>query len=174
MKAALHREVDTRVLPAKGYAELIEASADERASLARFVGVDRIDSLTADVIVAPWGGDGVRVTGTIDAVVEQSCVVTLEPVRSEISERIDGLYLPTGSPLAPVGPDGEIMVDAEGDDPPEMFDPPMLDVGAVVTEFLSLAIDPYPRAADARLPSEATNERESPFAALAALKDGSA
>ena len=168
----LHYPVDVRVLPRGGYDETIRASETERAALARANGIAAVGSFEAELRVLPWRADGVRVTGRLRATVEQSCVVTLEPVRALIDEALDATFVPTGSPLARGEADGEIVIDADGDDAPEPFDPPTLDLGAVASEFLTLALDPYPRAPGAELPREARDEAASPFAALGVLKAG--
>lgn len=166
----LHRPVDTRALPAKGFLERIEASEAEREALARANGLIAVSDMRAELRVHAWGGDGVRVTGTLEAGVVQECVVSLEPVEAHVAEEIDTLLVPVGSPLARVE-EGEVMLDADSDDPPETFDPPMVDVGALAAEFLALGLDPYPRAPDAEMPAEASDAAPNPFAALAALKD---
>jgi hypothetical protein len=49
----------------------------------------------------------------------------------------------------------------------------MVDLGVVVTEFLSLGIDPYPRKADVEFAAPSVeDDTPHPFAALAALKKG--
>lgn len=72
------------------------------------------------------------------------------------------------------GEGGDLIIDAEGPDLPEPFEPPMLDIGAVAEEFFALALDPYPRAPGVAPPSEKAvepaEERENPFAALKALR----
>ena len=171
MSGPLSRPVDVRTLPAKGYTERIDASEREREALARASGVIAIPAFAADIRVVPWGDDGVRVTGAIDAAVVQECVVSLEPVEGTVSEAIDAVLVPEGSPLARVD-EGEVMLDADSDDPPETFASPTIDIGALAAEFFTLGLDPYPRAPDATLPSEASDAAPNPFEALRALKGG--
>jgi uncharacterized metal-binding protein YceD (DUF177 family) len=65
-------------------------------------------------------------------------------------------------------------VQVSEDEPPEVFTGKSFDLGPVVTEHFALAIDPYPRAPGAELPTDpdagAANQSESPFAVLAKLK----
>jgi hypothetical protein len=49
-----------------------------------------------------------------------------------------------------------------------------IDLGALATEFLMLAIDPYPRKPGATFEAPAADPGGHPFAALAALKKGKA
>ena len=169
MSGALHRPVDVRSLPAKGYVERIEASEGEREALARETGTIAVPRFVATIRVLPWGDEGVRVTGSVDADVVQECVVSLEPIETAVEEGIDAVLVPEGSPLARMD-EGEVMLDADGDDPPETFAPPIVDVGALAAEFFALGLDPYPRAPDAELPDEASDPAPNPFAALEALK----
>ena len=171
MKPPIHRPVDVRSLPAKGYVERIEASEAERQALARANDLPGVPRFTASVRVLPWGADGVRVTGTIDADVVQECVVSLTPLEAHVADEIETVLVPDGSPLARME-EGKVVLDADGEDPPETFTPPVVDVGALAAEFFALALDPYPRAPDAELPAEASDAAPNPFAALAGLKGG--
>jgi hypothetical protein len=89
----------------------------------------------------------VKVVGSVRAVVEQPCVVTLDPVRQTIEEPVHALFVPEGSKLARFdqGGDGEVIVDPDGPDLPETFAGDTIDVGAAAAEFAAMAIDHYPR-----------------------------
>jgi len=41
-----------------------------------------------------WKKDGIRIKGRVEAELVQSCVVTLEPVTSQIDQDIDQIYVP--------------------------------------------------------------------------------
>ena len=114
-------------------------------------------------------GAGVRVLGQVKARVGQTCVVTLEPIESEISEPIDLQFVP-GSGDAPAV--GSRKRELGGDETPEPIIDGKIDLGALGTEFLILGIDPYPRKAGAEFaPPKVEDPGEHPFAALAALKN---
>ena len=175
MNVPIRRVVNVRSLPKKGRSEAFEADGEVRESLARFLDVPAVEAFSAEADVTRWRGGGVRVAGRVRARLAQECVVTLEPIETEIDEPFDAVFVPEDSPLAPVREgDVQMMVDAEGDDPPETFAGDTLDLGPIWSEFLTLAVDPFPRRPDAQL-ADAGNEAEpSPFAALAALKDRAA
>lgn len=173
MTGGLHRPVDVRTLSGKGRRETVVADAREREALAEANGAVSVESFEAEVLVAPWNEDGVRVTGTVRATAVQTCVVTLEPVKTIVDEPVELVLVPDGSSEVSGDASGELVIDAEGDDPPDTFVPPMVDIGAIAAEFFALGLDPYPRAPDASLPTNAADERASPFAALRALKEGS-
>jgi uncharacterized metal-binding protein YceD (DUF177 family) len=170
--------INVAVLPQKGRDETITADAAQLEALAAAHDLLAADSFEATVHVRRWQRDGVRLTGAVRARVTQECVVSLEPVASTVKAEIDAVYVPEGSALQrrmEPGEGGDLIIDAEGPDLPEPFEPPMLDIGAVAEEFFALALDPYPRAPGVAAPAESVaepaEERENPFAALKALRE---
>lgn len=150
----------------------VEVSADarERAALARRFDLMALDRLSAELRVSRDKGL-VRVDGHLDADVTQTCVVSLEPVRSELHEDFVQLYTP--DPAAAVA--HEVAVEPGEDETPEPLGPEDLDLGEAVAQQLALALDPYPRAPGANPPEDlAEPETEAPakgpFEALRALK----
>ncbi|RIK88784.1 MAG: metal-binding protein [Hyphomicrobiales bacterium] len=134
-------------LPGKGMEVAIEADAGQRAALAAAHGLRAVERFVATLSVAPWKKGGVRVSGRVEAAVVQDCVVTLEPVAGTVDEAVSAVFLPEGSKLAVPArsAEGEILLDAEGDDAPELFCGDTVDVGQLAEEFFALGIDPYPR-----------------------------
>jgi uncharacterized metal-binding protein YceD (DUF177 family) len=150
----------------------------------------------------PYKGLHLHVAFQADVV--QSCVVTLEPVTVKVSDEFEVDFLPKGadpadvigtsSPLKLVDEvkekenetvdewlesleDGELVIDAEDVDPPEILKGGVAEIGGLIAENLSLALDPYPRHADAELEKSRSGDddedgagRNNPFAALASLK----
>lgn len=141
-------------LPQRGMPVVIEADAGQREALAAAHDLVSVEKYRAELVVAPWKRNGVKVAGTVEAAITQECVVTLEPMTSTVSEAVEGLFLPADSKLGRQGFEegGEILLDAEGPDSPETFSGDTIDVGALAEEFFGLAIDPYPRKAGAALP----------------------
>lgn len=125
----------------------LEADARELAALAEVWQVEAVKSLKAELQIARWKKDGVRVKGEVEAEIVQSCVVTLEPVESTIKEHLEQIFVPEGSKLARIVTNeaSEMVLDPDGPDLPEAFTGDTIDAGAVVAEFAALAIDPYPR-----------------------------
>lgn len=157
-------------LPRSGLAVTIEADAAERAALASVHGVDSVESFRATLQVMPWKRNGVKVEGRVEAEIGQSCVVTLEPLASTIREAVEGVFLPADSKLGRqgFGAGGEMLLDADGPDGPEIFEGDSIDVGALAEEFFGLAIDPYPRkagvsAGEAPVPRETAAAPEGPL-----------
>jgi uncharacterized metal-binding protein YceD (DUF177 family) len=154
----------------------LDLVADEhvRAGLAALAGVAHMPRLEAFLDVVRHG-NGLRATGRVSATVEQTCVITLEPVENEVDEPIDVIFAPPSGDslphdLAVAGVDGDNTFEAG--DQPEVLSDGTADLGAVASEFLLLGIDPYPRKPGAEFtPPAEQNGAASPFAVLARLKD---
>jgi uncharacterized metal-binding protein YceD (DUF177 family) len=167
-------KVDVSRLPAKGVVVKLEADAAQRAALADKHGLEAVSAFSFELRTSPWKRDGVHVAGSVKADITQSCIVSLEPVDAAIDEAVSAVLVPENSRLAPQIDDGEILLDAEGDDAPETFSGNSIDAGALAEEFFVLAIDPYPRRKDAELPENVGNNdsgetSEAPFAELGSL-----
>jgi hypothetical protein len=106
------------------------------------------------------------VSGRLTATVRQTCGVTLEPFDAPLDEEIDVHFAPAGSYV-------RTEEDEENEiDPPDEIVDGRIDVGVLVSEFLALGIDPYPRKPGAVFDPPAEDPAAlSPFSALSRLKD---
>ncbi len=140
-------------LPQKGLPVIVEADERQREALAAEHDLLSVESYRAELLVAAWKRNGVKVTGRVEADITQACIVTLDPVTSHIDEPVEALFLPEQSKLGREGFEGggEIILDADGPDSPETFSGDTIDVGALAEQFFGLAIDPYPRKQGASL-----------------------
>ncbi len=147
--------------------------AAAREAMADALGLLGLPALRLSGAVIPQGKGDMRLEARLEAVAVQACVVTLVPVRAGISEAVRRTYLKDWQE-----PDGD-EVEVPEDDSTEPL-PDIIDLAAVATEALALALPPYPRAPGAELgaaafappgaaPIDAATEK--PFAALAALRD---
>lgn len=150
-----------------------ELRADERtrAAVASLAGVLAIPRLEAQFEVRRHGADGLHLTGTVFATVGQTCVVSLEPIESEIAEGVDLVFVPRAVSQEE---SGHVASAADADDGPEPLLDGHVDLGVVATEFLVLGIDPHPRKPGVVFEPPAIEDDPAahPFAALAALKTG--
>jgi uncharacterized metal-binding protein YceD (DUF177 family) len=121
----------------------LTATEVERQAVARRLGLVALDELTAELQMKRGQGDTIIVKGQLAAKVTQSCVVTLEPVTSALQEDVVATY----SDGAPAGLDEFDPDDAS--DAPEPVENGKIDLGELVVQHLSLALDPYPRKAGA-------------------------
>ncbi len=149
----------------------LEADAARRTEIARALGLPGIPALTADLTVRAWL-DGAELIGRFSAQVEQVCGISLDHFVQDVTGEIDIRVVPHGSPNAPqVSPDGEIELDPEEHDPPDVLETDVIDLGAYLIEHLALSVDPFPRKPGAVFSFGAGTEELSPFAALKALRD---
>lgn len=156
-------------LPEDGATFRVAPDEATRAALAKDFGIVAIPALKASVTLTPDGRGGVKVGGHVDATVRQTCVATLEAFDAPVSEDIEMHFVPE-SRIPEVRPGAEIEVGA--DDLPDPLVNGVVDIGAVVSEFLALGIDPYPRKPGAmfEMPAAAGDEDDSPFSALGQLR----
>ncbi len=156
----------------------LKADAEERAKLATRFGLDALDRFVARVVVRPVAGNvTVDLSAHFEADVVQTCVVTLEPVRSTIAGDFEAIF----SSTVHLEEEGDsVDIDPEAPEPPEPIVDGKIDLGEVVAERLGLEIDPFPRAPGAEFKGftvgadaqERPVERRNPFAALAKLRPG--
>jgi len=155
----------------------ISADAADCKRLARQWRVPEVLSFEAELELGRWKRDGVRVKGRVTSSIIQECVVTLDPVKQQIEEDLEAIFLPENSRLAKRTLDGkgEMFLDPDGPDLPEIFSGDSIDAGAFAAEFAALSIDEYPRKeglefAD-RIESDSSSDKKpSPFAVLKGLK----
>jgi uncharacterized metal-binding protein YceD (DUF177 family) len=142
-----------------------------RAALAKSLGILGIEQLRFVGQIAPTGRQDYALSGTLTARVVQSCVVTLAPVKTSLSETVERRFVHDYA-----DPKGD-EVEVPDDDSVEPL-PEVIDVGSVATEALALLLPEYPRAADAALPQgvigqddaeTGADSRPKPFAGLAGL-----
>jgi len=151
--------------------ERIDLVADEteRAAIARRLDLAALDRLEAHVCLE-CTGEIVRAKGRLVASLDQSCVVTGDPVAAHVDEPFALMFVPE-PPVA--RPDEEVELGASDLDV-VFHDGAAIDLGSALADTLALSLDPYPRSAGAEAAlKEAgvlTEEQASPFAVLASLK----
>ncbi|MCX7372387.1 MAG: DUF177 domain-containing protein [Alphaproteobacteria bacterium] len=150
------RPLRVSAVPAPGQRLVLEASAEECAALAARFGILSVAGLRAEMVLRPDAAGGIAVDGTLSARVVQACVVSLEPVAQVARDEFAFRILPEGA---------EPTEDLEGEDEVELENG-IAELGEVVAQYLSLALDPYPRAEGAELPDAARDDSANPFAAL--------
>jgi uncharacterized metal-binding protein YceD (DUF177 family) len=148
------------------------AYAIERSAIALRFGLVALDRLEAELAFA-CDGDDVGVTGTLAADVVQACVATGEPIPARIETPVTVRFVPNDR-LEAAETDAE--VELVGDELDIIgYSGGRFDIGDMVAETMALALDPFPRRADADAwLVERGVKREDEvgaFGALAALRD---
>lgn len=160
-------------IPEAGLHRDIEADAATRAGLAAIADLPDVMSAQASFDVTLKRDGKVHVEGRVRARIGQICVVTLDPIETEIDEPIDQMFAPPEQV-----PQLSDMVDDDGESDADLPDPPepivngQIDLARLATDALFLGIDPYPRKPGAIFAQavEAPEPDEHPFAALKMLK----
>lgn len=148
-----------------------ELSPDEaeRARIAKRLDLVSLPSLNAVLRARPWL-DGVELVGRLEAVVEQTCGVTLEAFEQPLAVEFDVRVVPEGSPNAPAEEDGEALLDLDAPDPPDVSADGMVDLAEYVIEHLALELDPFPRKPGVEFEFDPGAEDDSPFTVLKRLQ----
>lgn len=163
--------------PPEGLEVDVVATEDERTALAALNAIPAILSLSAALRARRWRGDGLEVSGELRARIRQTCVVTLEEFDSDIVEPIDLRFAPPREPPRPRSrrrdeAPAPAEQDAMGDDPPDPLIGGAVDLGGIVSEFLTLALDPYPRKPGAQFVEPAPEEAENAVSPFVKLRPG--
>jgi uncharacterized metal-binding protein YceD (DUF177 family) len=122
----------------------LRPNGPERAALAMFLGISAIPELRFRGTIAPAGRRDLLLQGELLARVVQPCVITLDPVTTHLTEQVTRRYVEDF-----VLPEGD-EVEMPEDDGLEPL-PQAIDLGAVATEALTLALPLYPKSAGATL-----------------------
>jgi len=160
-------------IPETGLHRDIQADQAIRNAIADVGDLRDVLSAQASFDVTPKSGGRFHVSGHVRARIGQTCVVTLDPMESDIDEAIDLIFAPPEQiPQMAALVDEAEHSDGETPDPPEPIENGVIDLGRVATDALYLAVDPYPRKPDAVFEPlvEAVDPEDHPFAALKALK----
>ncbi len=149
-------------VPALGCHERLAADEKECAALAKRFDLPRIHSLGGLLKVEPWRGGGLKITGTLNARVDQVSVISLDIFTSDLEFAVERYFL---SPRAG-RPDAD-------DDDIDVIENGCVDLGEILAETMALELDPYPRKADevfVDIEEQPEPAKISPFTALSKLK----
>ena len=151
----------------------LEANQAICAGIADVGGLREVLSASASLDITPMSGGRYHVAGRVRARIGQTCVVTLDPMQTDIDETIDLIFAPPDQiPQMADLVDEAGQSEVEIPDPPEPIENGIIDLGRVATDALYLGVDPYPRKPDAVFEPlvAAPDPEDHPFAALKALQ----
>ena len=132
-------------VPRKGSHEHFQADPAECVKLAQRFSIHALHKLSARLLLVPWRGGGIKVTGTVEAEVEQMSVVSLEVFATQNKFEVERYFLPANKIDDNIEDDADPITNGE------------IDLGEIVAETLSLELDPYPRKPGESFGEEANN-----------------
>jgi len=147
----------------------LEPTEEQRNAIAKQLGLVSLEALTAEVFLTSWL-DGAEVSGVLRARVVQTCSATADDFETPIDARFDLRVLPANSQNAPQEEYGDVGIDPDGDEPPDVLEGEKVDVSGYVIEHLALELDPFPRKPGAVFVQPPEPVEISPFSALKSLK----
>ena len=131
----------------------IRATVEDCAALAKSLDILDLSDVSASGSLVRQSTDGqVKLNGRIAARAIQACVATLDPVDQSIDEEYTVFY--TFDPEDLVVDEFDKVVGIEEPDLPELIVNNRIDLVAMITEQIALALDPYPRSAGLPKPAE--------------------
>lgn len=153
----------------------VHFAADEaqRAAIARWSGVVSVEKLETKVQIRKISASRFGLSFHLAADVTQSCVVTLEPVKSHMEASFDREldFVGGGRQKLPES-EAELVLDSDPEEGPEEIQSLHYDLAVPVLEEYALSLEPYPRRPGVEFePKTGPEDRpESPFAVLKGLK----
>ena len=145
--------VDAQTVTTTPQKTRIAASEEERKALCARLGLNNISSLSADVTLYREKGSVIHVNGLMKANVMQACSITTDPVQTQIEETFEGWFADQDRIVMLAKArherlgrmtDSEIPILDESEDPEPLVNG-MIDIGELVVQHLSLAVDSFPR-----------------------------
>lgn len=114
------------------------ATAEEKKSIARQLGLISLELFKADIILRKK--ELIEMRGTLTANVVQQCVRTLKPFSHHLIFDIEEFFTRVSADA-----EDENLLAFEEEINAEVLKSPYLDLGSILVQILSLALDPYPR-----------------------------
>ncbi len=160
----------------------LSASADACKAIADRLGIEEVESLEAEISLRKNVElKAIYVEGRVQASVVQACILSGQPVPEAVDDTFESYYVANS----------EILENIETQDPAflyediEVLEEPHVNVGELVTQYLSLFLNPYPKKQGAKAvepknkgvslkteeeAAEEMRQERNPFKALGDLK----
>ena len=160
MTPEFHRPVSLDHIGPRGLDLTIEATLAERTALAERMKLPAVLSLKCTFHLIREGRDKVQARATLDAIVTQTCVVSLDDFDAPVNEVFSVRFVPSDEEADDIDPESDDEIPFEGN---------QIDLGEAAAEQLGLALDPYPRMPGVEMPVVDDDPQPHPFAALRRL-----
>ncbi len=170
-------QVNVSRLPKEGETITLSADGVILDTLSANTAAQEVLAFEAEISIKRWKQAGAVLSGNIKTHIAQECVATLAPMETKLDINFERFFLPSGDPLfaSETMMDGELLVEPEGEDMPDILEGNAIDIWEVVLEELNLQIDPFPRKSEfawqgnAREEANVDEETRKPFANLKEL-----
>jgi hypothetical protein len=166
----LHHFYDLADLSEAGAEVVVSAKPADLPALAKWAGVDAVERFEGRVELRKLPAHRFVYEAALTADIVQSCVVTLEPVRSRLERNVSRTLRLSQTPRRLAEP--EPAWSPADDEDPEEIESLRYDLASPLLEEFVLSIDPYPRSPGVAFepPADKLQPAESPFAVLKTLK----
>lgn len=154
--------VDLSTLRHEGNSYSLKPQADVLKAIAQRLKIPKVVMLTGAYTLTPQP-KGVLLTGIVSASLVRHCVASLEELDEAVEDEFSVEFDRTVSPESADPEHEDFALDG-----PEYLEGDTIDIGEILIQHLSLAMDPFPRKKGAQSLSEVygTVEEASPFAIL--------
>ncbi len=158
----------------------IEADENQKREIAKLYDIISVESLSSEIYIKrEQGGRVIYVKGLLKSKITQSCIITNNPIESEINKEFEAWYADPNQAVSINKARNEREVRSgtleiemmdEKDDPEAIIDG-KIDIADLVMQYFSLFINPYPRSVE-QAPEEKMENieplecRKKPFEAL--------
>jgi len=147
METEFSRIVKAANVPPHGLHVTETATADECQALAGRYMIEAVKHFEVEADIKTWRKQGLHVKAWIKADIIQTCIVTLEAIENNIEEQFEVFMLPENMLASHVAKakkadKAELIEDL---DMPDVLVDGQCDIGELAAQYLSLALDPYPR-----------------------------
>lgn len=167
VKAAYRHLVGREDVPPQGHSFAHRAEPATNALIAAFFGLDSLQDLVLEAEFSLIDKLGLHANGRLRAKICQACVVTLEPVWTEVDEAFTVEFQPEDIVARMAIPKDDFETEL-----PETMEGEAANIGLFALEILALAIPAYPRkeGVDFEVPEDLATAEASPLAVLGQLK----
>lgn len=166
-------ELPVQDVPANGREWRYQADEPELHELSNIIGLGKLGSLEIIYEVSHFRKNSFKMTSDIKLEIEQSCVITLNPVTSKLHDIAATRFVPQHIFEEITNSDEDDILE---DDNLEPIADSRLNIGRILYEQITGAINPYPRAPGVEFdPASGADPNDDgadlgPFAGLAKLK----
>lgn len=166
---------DVQRIPKNGFHGETSANEDQLRALSAALELLSFDALRVRYSITEMSHGGYKLHVRYNASYQQQCVVTLEPIKQTLEEVIDEEFRETAT--APAGSE-ENEIEISSHYVPEVLNDGVIELGRVLFEDISSAIDPHPRKDGSGLDWQDpqsdgdASASDHPFAVLAKLTKG--